>query len=75
MVSWHNCSINFLDHIFFGFSSDIPVTIGLEQGFYSTGEDSGELEICVEVESGDIAGRTITINYNTLDGSATGMIS
>ena len=51
------------------------MTIGLEQGFYSTGEDSGELEICVEVESGDIAGRTITINYDTLDGSATGTIS
>ncbi|CAI8052156.1 hypothetical protein GBAR_LOCUS28548, partial [Geodia barretti] len=51
-------------------ADDIQLTIGLEKGFYSTGEDSGDLEVCVEVKSGDIAGRSISIEYTTLDGSA-----
>ena len=54
-------------------AADIPVKIGLEKGFYSIGEDSGEVEVCVELKSGDIAGRSISIDYETLDGSADGM--
>ena len=48
------------------------MTVGLEKGYYSVGEDDGDVEVCVEVESGDVAGRTIVINYSTLDGSANG---
>ena len=47
--------------------------VELEKGFYSTDEDSGELEVCVDVKSGDIAGRSVSIDYTTLDGSADGM--
>ena len=51
---------------------DIPVTVGLQQGYYSTSEDSGSIEICVEVESGDTSGRSLSLNYTTVDGSARG---
>ena len=30
------------------------------------------MEVCVELKSGDIAGRSISIDYNTLEGSAVG---
>ena len=56
----------------YGFYADIPVTIGLQEGFYSTSEDSGSVQICVEVVSGDTAGRSLSINYTTVDGSARG---
>ena len=56
----------------YGFYADVPVTIGLQGGYYSISEDSGSVQICVEVVSGDTAGRSLSINYTTVDGSARG---
>ena len=50
-----------------------PITIGLQKGYYSVSEDIGLLQVCVEVESGDIAGKSILLNYTTIDGSAKGI--
>ena len=72
-ISLNNKANKMLNDILCASIADIPVTVGLEKGFYSTGEDSGELEVCVEVKSGDIAGRSITFDYTTLDGSANGI--
>ena len=49
------------------------MTIGLEQGFYSVEEDSGTVEVCADIKGGDIAGRSISIQYTTLEGSANGI--
>ena len=51
----------------------VPLTIGLQQGYYSTLESNDLLQVCVEVTSGAIAGRNISLNYTTIDGSAEGM--
>lgn len=53
--------------------ADIPLAIGLQQGYYSTEEGDGFVQVCVEVESGDISGRSISIDYTTADGSAQGI--
>lgn len=56
----------------FAYILDIPVSIGLQKGYYSAREDSGSIQICVEVTSGDITGRNISFNFTTADGSAKG---
>jgi len=48
-----------------------PVTIGVQHTTYSVGEIDGTQAVCIEVTSGDIAGREIAITYSTADGSAT----
>ena len=49
------------------------VTVGLTQGFFSASEDSGFVQICVGVLSGDISGmNTISLDYRTIDGTAEG---
>ena len=48
--------------------------IGLQNSYYSVREDGGLLQVCVEVLSGDINGRTISLNYTTIDGSAEGCL-
>jgi len=49
-----------------------PVTIGLQQTVYSVLETDGHQVVCVEIQSGDIAGRTIEFNYSTTNGTAQG---
>ena len=56
------------------FFADISLAIELQQGYYSIEEDGGFVQVCVEVESGDISGRSISINYTTVGGSAQGRI-
>ena len=51
----------------------LSLTIGFQQGYYSTREGNDLLRMCVEVVSGDIAGRSVSLNYTTIDGSAEGM--
>ncbi|CAI8052157.1 hypothetical protein GBAR_LOCUS28549, partial [Geodia barretti] len=51
---------------------DNTVTLGLQRSYYSPEEDSGSLQVCVEVVSGEVSGRTITLSYETIDGTATG---
>ena len=51
---------------------DDTVTLGLQRSYYSSEEDIGSLQICVEVSSGELAGRTISLSYSTIDGIATG---
>ena len=51
---------------------DTTVTLGLQRSYYSPQEDSGSLQVCVEVVSGGVAGRTIGLSYETVDGTATG---
>ena len=48
------------------------MTLGLQRSYYSPEEDSGSLQVCVEVVSGEVSGRTITLSYETIDGIATG---
>lgn len=61
--------------ILFLFSKQVDTTsqvsIGLQQSYYSTAE-SGSIQVCVDVLSGDITGRSVSLNYTTLDGSAEG---
>ena len=52
---------------------DLSVTIGLQKRYYSVREDSGSLQVCMEILSGDIGEITISINYSTIDGTAEGM--
>ena len=47
-----------------------PITIGVQHTTYSVGEIDGTQAVCIEVISGDTAGREIVINYSTTDGSA-----
>ena len=49
-----------------------PVTIGLEQTAYTVIEDDTIVLVCTAVQSGSIAGRTITIDYATADDTAEG---
>ena len=49
-----------------------PVTIGLQQSFYSTVEGQGPVDVCIEVLSGDITGNSFTISYSTSNGLAEG---
>ena len=48
------------------------VTVGLQQTMYSVMESDGVQLVCTKVLSGSVAGRTITINYETADGVAVG---
>ena len=54
------------------FSGTDEVEIGLMQSFYSIDEGSGEAEVCIQVISGEISGRNISVDYTTIDGSAKG---
>ena len=48
------------------------VTVGLQQTMYSVREGDSVQLVCTTVLSGSVAGRTITINYETADGAAVG---
>lgn len=48
------------------------VTIGLEQTAYTVLEDNTIVLVCTAIQSGSIAGRTLTIDYATADDSAEG---
>ena len=48
------------------------VRIGLQQTMYSVHETDGYQVVCAEIQSGDIAGQTIEINYSTTSGTALG---
>ena len=61
-------------HEIYIIDTDTPVTIGLQQGYYSILEGSKLVQVCVQVVSGEIAGRSISIEYTTLNGSADGII-
>ena len=50
------------------------MTIGLSQTVYSVVEGEGGAVVCTSVLSGDIAGRTFTISYETEDGGAQGKL-
>ena len=50
------------------------VTIGLQQTMYSVHETDGYQVVCAEIQSGDIAGRTIEISYSTTSGTALGTL-
>ena len=50
----------------------IEVTVGLQQTMYSVRESDSVQLVCTTVMSGSVAGRTITIHYETTDGEATG---
>ena len=50
-----------------------PVTIGLQRTSYTVTEDDALVLVCTEVESGSIAGRSITVNYQTANNDAVGM--
>ena len=51
-----------------------PVRIGLQQTMYSVLETNGYQVVCAEVQSGDIAGQTIELNYSTTSGTALGIL-
>ena len=48
------------------------MTIGLQQTAYTVTEDTTIGLMCTAVETGSVAGRTITIDYATADGDAEG---
>ena len=48
------------------------VMIGLQQTSYTVKEDNTIVLVCTAVKSGSIAGRTITIDYQTVNGDAQG---
>ena len=48
------------------------VTIGLQQTMYTVMEDTATVFLCASVLVGNIAGRTISIDYQTLDNRAEG---
>ena len=50
------------------------VMIGLQQTSYTVMEDNNIVLVCTAVATGSIAGRTITIEYQTSDGGAQGTI-
>ena len=48
--------------------------IGLQQTSYAVTEGNSIVLVCTAVESGSIAGRTITIDYQTVNGDAQGIL-
>ena len=54
--------------------SDTLVKIGLQQTSYAVTESNSIVLVCTAVESGSIAGRTITIDYQTVNGDAQGIL-
>ena len=50
------------------------VTIGLQHTAYAVTEDTGLVFVCVDILSGSIAGRTISIDYHTSDDVAEGKL-
>ena len=50
------------------------VTIGLQRTSYTVTEDNALVLVCAVVESGSIAGRTITVNYQTANDGAIGIL-
>ena len=57
------------------FFTAIPVTIGTTRSLYSVNEDSGSVSICIDVLSGNIAGRIIRLHFRTVDADAIGKYS
>ena len=55
-------------------SAATDVMIGLQQTTYSVTEDESVVFVCTRVISGSTAGRTITIDYQTVDGDAQGRV-
>ena len=53
---------------------DNTVTIGLQRSYYASEEDSGSLQVCVEVISGELSGQTVSLSYATSNGAATGFL-
>ena len=53
-------------------SAATSVTIGLQMTSYSVYETDEYLVVCAEVLSGDLAGRTINIDYITTSDTAEG---
>lgn len=49
------------------------VTVGLEETAYTVTEGVGLVFVCVNVISGRIAGRTVNIDYQTLEDGAEGI--
>ena len=49
------------------------MTIGLQRTAYTVIEDDTIVLVCTAVQSGSIAGRTITIDYATADDTAQGI--
>ena len=43
------------------------MTVGLQHSYYSSEEDSGLLQVCVEVLSGQLDGRTVSLSYSSID--------
>ena len=54
-------------------NADAPITIGLQRSYYSAEENSGQLQVCVEIVSGEVDGRAISLSYETINGLAVGM--
>ena len=50
------------------------MTIGLQQTEYKVTEDQTIVLVCTAVKSGSISGRTVTIDYQTLNGGAQGTV-
>ena len=53
----------------------LPVSIDLQQSYYSVEEAGGSLEVCTEVTSGSLAGRSFLFNYTTIEGTALGKLA
>ena len=49
------------------------MTVGLQKTSYTVSEDNSLVLVCTDVESGSIAGRTITVNYETANDDAIGL--
>ena len=54
-------------------NADAPITVGLQRSYYSAEENSGQLQVCVEIVSGEVDGRAISLSYETINGLAVGM--
>ena len=52
---------------------DTAVTVGLESGYYSVIENDGVVQVCLGVISGVLNGRTVSLDYLTINGSAKGL--
>ena len=48
------------------------MTLGLQQTAYTVTESDAIVIVCTAIQSGSVGGRTITIDYETVDGDALG---
>lgn len=60
-------------HMYLLVSAAIPITIGLRDSLYYVGEDRGALTVCYDVLSGRTAGRSINLQFRTVEGEAKGI--